>query len=233
MLSLSPPLHLHARISTLPHWVPSFSQLVLPTPRNARQEEGEIEVLTFTALKVAILMPKLPLEQFPECINMGARLYSYRQGSHYAGGPHHGTAAQHLSQPLQDLAVTVSMGSSLRLLPGKPRRSSWSKGTNLMIVIEQSRAHFLEHRLAKSSHCDAEERQPRAKANQFLSFDYSTGVFSFILSSFKSTKPQLTWNYFYLTSTLVFFWYFVGNSCKTIWLCLWVFSCTRASDSSK
>ena len=37
-------------------------------------------MLTFTALKVAILMPKLPLEQFPECINMGAKLYSGSPG---------------------------------------------------------------------------------------------------------------------------------------------------------
>lgn len=63
-------------------------------------------MLTFTALKVAILMPKLPLEQFPECINMGAKLYSERHGSHYAGEPpstghNHIESPPSLSRPLQ------------------------------------------------------------------------------------------------------------------------------------
>lgn len=51
-----------------------------------------------------------------------------------------------------------------------------------MIVSKQSMAHFLDHRLAKSLHCGAEERQSRSKANQFLSVDYCEGVSSFILS---------------------------------------------------
>lgn len=74
-----------------------------------------------------------------------------------------------------------------------------------MIVSKQSMAHFLDHRLAKSLHCGPEERQSRSKANQFLSFDYSEGVSSFISSPFKSTKPRLTEDYFYSTGTLVFF----------------------------
>lgn len=73
-------------------------------------------MLTFTALKVAILMPKLPLEQFPECISMGTKLYSYRHGSHYAGEPP-STCHSHTECPPTCARPSwwwlVSMGSSL------------------------------------------------------------------------------------------------------------------------